>query len=199
MRKILTAIVGTVFVISTLALAEAQNQKFAFFNPIKLQERSVKAKELMKKFQDSVELKKANLEKKQKAYLALKESVDKAQTLKDDAQIDKLKQLKNLEYDIQIEEQRAKESLQAEQQEMMQIVQADIAKIIKKIREERGYTFIFNVQALMAADESLDISDEVIKAFDSGAIPAATAPKPKPAAPAAAPAGPAKPKPPAGR
>lgn len=194
MGKKLIAFVGAVFVTSAFAVAEAQDGKFAFFNLMKLQEKSVKAKEYGKKFQDSYEVKKASLERKQKAYVDLKDSVQRSGSmLNESARNDKIKELTNMEIDLKIEEQKAKESLEHERQEMMQLVQADISKIVKKIREERGFSFVFDAQSLMSANEALDITDEVIKAFDAGAAPAATA-KPKPAATA-----PVKPKPPAAR
>jgi outer membrane protein len=147
----------------------------------------------MKKLQDSLELKKSSLEKKAKMLATLKEDVQKQRgMLKDEALNEKIKEAQNLEYDLKHEEQKAKESLQAEQQEMFQGLQAEIVKVIKKLRDERGYTFVFNSQALMSADDMLDITDEVIKAVDAqGGLPGA--PPKKPAA--TAPTGPAKPKP----
>jgi outer membrane protein len=198
MGKKLFVIAGAFCIMFAFTAVKAQDGKFAFFNPMKFEEKSSKAKEFAKKLADSYELKKGNLEKKQKAYLDLKDTIAKqGPMLKEETRNEKIKELTNMEIDLKIEEQKAKESLQQEQQETMQALQNEITKIIKKLRVERGYTLVFNAQYLMSADDTLDITDEVTKVFDAEAALPAAGPKPKPAA--TSPAGPAKPKPPVAR
>ena len=64
----------------------------------------------------------------------------------------------------------------------------DLVKIIGELRKQKNLSLILNsTSAILAADDSLDITDEVVKIYDAsaGSKPAA-ADKAKPAAPPAA-------------
>ncbi len=66
---------------------------------------------------------------------------------------------------MQIEAQAA-----ARQQELVQPIMERINAIIQDIREAGGYTFIFDVSGggLIAADESFDLTDEVMERLAAG-------------------------------
>jgi Skp family chaperone for outer membrane proteins len=90
------------------------------------------------------------------------------------------------EMELKLAEKSAQNSLQNEEQEAMKIFQRDLVNIISKIRTQKGLTMVFNQAALLSADDALDITAEVAKAYDATAAAPAAAPRPK--APAAAPA-----------
>jgi hypothetical protein len=77
---------------------------------------------------------------------------------------------------------------------MMEIFQRDLTKVIGRIRAQKGLIMVLNQGALLSADDSLDITADVAKAYDAEAAPPAAAPAAKPKAPAAgaAPVAPAK-------
>ena len=55
---------------------------------------------------------------------------------------------------------------------MMAIFQRDLTKIIARIRAQKGLKLVFNQAALLSADDALDITDEVAKAYDAEATTA---------------------------
>ena len=68
----------------------------------------------------------------------------------------------------------------------MESFQRDLTKIIARIRAQKGLMMVFNQAALLSADDALDITEDVAKAYDAEAAAPAAAPAPK-KAPAAGP------------
>lgn len=61
--------------------------------------------------------------------------------------------------------------------------QRDLVKVVARIRAQKGLEIVFDHKAVLSADDSLDITDEVIEAYgeepDSKATGPASAPRPK--------------------
>jgi len=88
----------------------------------------------------------------------------------------------------------AQRSLDEAQKKELEELQKRVMPVITQVGKERGFTLIFNKfqSGLVFADDSVDITDEVLKVFNTTvAVPAAS----KPADGAAKPAAPAKPAP----
>jgi Skp family chaperone for outer membrane proteins len=49
----------------------------------------------------------------------------------------------------------------------MLVLRQDLVKIISRIRVEKGLAIVFDREALVWAEEALDLSDEVAKAYDA--------------------------------
>ena len=67
-----------------------------------------------------------------------------------------------------------------------------LRKVLDDVRQEGGYSFIFDVTAgafIVSADKNLDITDRVLSKLRLSAPKATTAPAAKPAGPTSAPAG----------
>jgi Skp family chaperone for outer membrane proteins len=113
--------------------------------------------------------------------------------LKEDTRNQMIKEIGIKEMEFKLAEKEAQNSLQNEEREMMEVFQRDLTKIIAQIRAQKGYTMVFNQAALLSADDALDITEDVAKAYDAAAAAPAAAPKKAPAAgPAPAPAAPKK-------
>jgi outer membrane protein len=192
------AVSALVFV--CVATGQAQDLKVAFVDLQKFASKSVKAQTMQKKLMDLMNTKRTALENKKKELGELQEQLQKqGPMLKEDTRNQKIKEIGIKEMEFKLAEKEAQNSLQNEEREAMEIFQRDLTKIIARIRAQKGLTMIFNQAALLSADDSLDITDEVAKAYDAeatGATAPAASPKPKAAAPAPAPAAPKKAAPP---
>jgi outer membrane protein len=152
------------------------------------------------KFGQLVEKKRTSLEKKKKELMEAQEEFSKqGPMLKPETRDQKMKEIGIKEMEFKMEEKNAQSDLQNEQREAQEVIQRDLRKIIGQIRGQKKLTLVMNADALLAADDALDITEDVVKLYDSeaGKAPAtkpAPAPKAGPTAPAPAP-GPAKQKP----
>lgn len=173
----------------------AQESKFAFVDFQKFATKSKRAQNQQQKFAQMVDTKRSALETKKKEWEALNEQLQKqGPMLKEETRNEKIKQLGIKEMELKLAEKEAQNALQNEQREQQEVFRRDITKVINQIRTQKKYTFIFDSAALLSADDSLDITDEVARLYDSEPEEAKASPaKPKPTAPTQAPA-PAKPK-----
>jgi len=201
MRKFLVMAVCAVaaVVLVSAGICQAQGLTVAFVDFQKFASKSKRAQEKQKQFTDLVNVKREALEKKKQELLSLKDQLDKqGPMLKEETRNAKIKELGIKEMELKLSEKEAQSSLENEQREAQELFRRDISKIIGGIRTQKKLSMVIDAVALLSAEEHLDITDEVVQAYDSqapAAKPAAAAPKPKPAAPAAAPAN--KPKAPA--
>ncbi|AFM25779.1 OmpH family outer membrane protein [Desulfomonile tiedjei] len=179
------AVLATAIVTSGVCWAE---ERFAFVNLQLISRKSVKAQQLQKKVQQLAETKKAALEKKRAEMMSLQEQIQKQSAmLKNDAREKMMKDLGIKEVEYKLAEQEAQNSLQNEQREVEEVFIRDISKVVAKLRTDKKLTAIFNSMMMLSFDDSLDLTDEVIKLYD--AAPDTTA-RPAPPAPPKPKAGP---------
>ncbi len=192
-KRILTAVCATVTMLFAWSVySQAQEFKIGFVDVMKLMDKSSNAREQQKKLAQIVDKEKKDLESKMKEFADLKEQLEKqGPMLKEETRNDMIKKLGLKEMEYKLAEREAQTKVQNEQRDLSAIFQKDIRKIISQLRTEKKLTLIFDSQALLSADDALDVTDEVVKLYDAGS--AAARPAPKPAA-TPAPAGPAKPK-----
>ncbi|MCA1960761.1 MAG: OmpH family outer membrane protein [Desulfomonile sp.] len=174
--------------------AWAQTFKFAYVDFQKFAADSKRHQQEQKKLADLVQMKQNDLEKKKEELIKLQEDLQKqGPLLSEDSRNAKLKDIGIKEMEFKLQEQQAKNLVQNAQREAMEILRRDMKEIMDKIRADQKYTFIFDAAALVSADKAMDITDQVVSAYDSAkpsAKPAASTPAPaKPKAPV----GPAKP------
>ncbi|HTY42184.1 MAG TPA: OmpH family outer membrane protein [Thermoanaerobaculia bacterium] len=85
----------------------------------------------------------------------------------------------------------ANRDLEAAQKKELSELERRVFPVINQVGKEKGYTLVFNKfqSGLVYADDSVDITDEVLKIFNTTvAVPAPKAADTKPAAPARPPA-----------
>lgn len=167
----------------------AQELKVGFVDLMKFATKSTKAQEQQKRFAKLVDQKRQALANKKKELVDLQEQLQKqGPMLKEETRNAKIKELGIKEMELKLAEQEAQNSLQNEQREAQEIFRKDISKIIAQVRKQKNLTLILNGEALLSADDALDVTEDVIKLYDaasqSGAKPA---PKPRRGGPAAAP------------
>ncbi|MBI5251673.1 MAG: OmpH family outer membrane protein [Desulfomonile tiedjei] len=186
-------LLATVFV--TTGISWGQEAKFGFVNLQVISRKSVKAQELQKKLVQAMESKRGALETKKKELMDLNDQLQKqGAMLKQETRDGKIKEIAGKEVEYKLAEQEAQNALQNQQREVEEVFIRDITKVISKIRAQKHLAAVLNSAALFSADDAMDITEEVIKAYDADSGDAGPAPKAKPAGPAPS-AGPGKPKP----
>lgn len=196
MRKHFLAFVCAVsaLILVCVVTGQAQDLKVAFVDLQKFASKSVKAQTMQKKLMDRMNTLRTSLESKKKELADLQEQLQKqGPMLKEDTRNQKIKEIGIKEMEFKLAEKEAQNSLQNEERDTMESFQRDLTKIIARIRAQKGLMMVFNQAALLSADDALDITEEVAKAYDAEAAAPAAAPKKAPAAgPAPAPAAPKK-------
>jgi outer membrane protein len=121
-----------------------------------------KLEEDVKKAQGSIEGKKKEIEKAQEAYNKQKESLNQK------ARADKEEQLITMEKEIKRLLQDSQEGLRRKNNQLVGELVKKLRVIIEDIGKEDSYSMVLerSSQAVIYADKSIDITDEVIKRFD---------------------------------
>lgn len=192
--KLLSMIVAACLVVISWSAAGAQDSpKLAFFAMSNFMQHSAKAKEQQKKVINLMEQKRTALENKKKELMAKGEELQKqGAMLKEEKRNEMIIDIKKKEIEYQMAEKEAQQALQNEEREFMEMMQRDITRIIKTVREQKKLDFVFTAEAVISANDTFDISEEVVKLYDADAEVGKPVAKQRPAAPA-----PAKPKAPA--
>jgi outer membrane protein len=113
------------------------------------------------------ELKK-NFDKKAEELKALKESLEKkGGMLSDQARKDKEREYQQKAKELDRLGQDADTELKQLNKEMNDRVTGKLLKVLKKLGEEGKYTVILDTAILPYVSKDLDITDQVIKAFDA--------------------------------
>ena len=111
------------------------------------------------------------------------------QSLSDDKREQLQKQYNEKSIDYKSFTEKATRDLDQAQKKELADLERRVFPIITQLGKERGYTLIFNKfqSGLVFADDAADITEDVLKRFNTTvAVPAAAAPKPATGAPAAA-------------
>jgi Skp family chaperone for outer membrane proteins len=191
MKKRVVTALGTVLaaILVWLGTGEAQAIKIGYVDFVDFAAKSKRAQEEQKRFAELVASKRDALEKKKNELIAKQDELQKqGPMLKEETRNDKIKEIGIKEMELKLAEKEAENLLRNEQREAQEVFQRDVVKLIGQIRQQKGLTLVINAQALLSADDSLNITDDVVRAYDAQASSA----KPVPAKPAS---GPAKPKP----
>ncbi len=193
MKKSVMVMIGCIMAVSFVfsgMVEAAETLTIAFFDFRGFEQKSTKFSAAKKRFADKLQAEQVKLEKMKEDYLNLQDELKKqGPMLKEETRNAKLKELGQKEIEFKLAEQQAKQILQNDERELMEVLQRDLKKIIDALREQKRFTMILNSQAaILSADSALDITDQIIAAYDAtpatgagpGPRPAAPTPKPKP-------------------
>jgi outer membrane protein len=197
MRALITGLAATIALFFFLGICQAQEIKIGFVDIMKMTQQSKRAKEQQQRFMQMLEKEKTVLENKQKELVDLQDQLQKqGPMLKEETRNQKVKDFNIKKMELEMADKDAKAKLQNEQREAGEIFQKDLRKIIGQIRMQKKLTLILNGEALLSADDALDITSDAVRLYDAE-VPKAPAARPaatKPAGPVPAAPGPAKPK-----
>lgn len=169
--------------------------KVAVIDVQKLVVESAAGKEAQGRVKKIIDSKQADSEKLQKELQSLQQRLtDQGPSMTDDKreQLNKEYQEKGISFK-RFQDDAQREVQEAQQKELAEL-EKRVLPVINVVGKEKGYTLIFNKFApgmLVYADDAVDITDEVLRRFNTQV----TAPPPAPAAKGPAAAKPAAPKP----
>ncbi len=191
------AIVSMAGALALPAAAQTAPPKLAVIDVQKLVVESAAGKEAQGRVKKIIDAKQADSEKLQKELQALQQRLtDQGPSLADDKReaLNKEYQEKGIAYK-RFQDDAQREVQEAQQRELSEL-EKRVLPVINQIGKEKGYTLIFNKYApgmLVYADDSVDITEEVLRRFNTqvtappvkepAKAPAAKAPAAKPAAP----------------
>ncbi len=171
-----------------LGTCEAQGLKVGFVDFVQFATKSKKAQAQEKKFAQLVSKKQGELEAKKKELLDLQEKLNKTgPMLKEEARNAMIKELGIKEMELKLLQKDAENAVRNEQRSTQEVFQRDVKKVIGAIRKQKGLTLVLDARALLSADDSLNITDDVIRVYDAQASSSARPAAPRRAAPRNAP------------
>jgi Skp family chaperone for outer membrane proteins len=153
MRKHLLPVACAVFALIFVCVvpSQAQEPRVGFVDLEKFASKSVKFQAKQKKLMDLVNAKREALERQKK-------ELEKEGRMAD---------LRKLERELTAETACSATSSESSERNLMMLgLQPDLAKIISRIRAEKGIAIVFDREMLIWADDALDLTDEVAKAYD---------------------------------
>ena len=156
--------------------------KYAFVNIQRIAAESAAGKTLAGKVQALNEQKVNELNERNKGLQAAQQKLDSGATVLSPAAVAKLqKDIERQQIDIQRFTEDAQQDVANLQVELQEEFQLRLSPIIEELAKERGLHLLFSVidSGLVWADQSLEITTEVIEKFDAAG---AAAPAPNPAA-----------------
>lgn len=178
--------------VPSLSSAQAA-QKFAYVNSQALLQNAPGRAEAEAAFEKDMVGIRQQLSKLQDSLNTMQEAFAKEElSLSPTAKEARLKTLREKEAAWQQQAQKLQERAQDRQEELMAPIMDGLRKVLDDVRQEGGYSFIFDVTAgafIVSADKNLDITDRVLSKLRLSAPKATAAPAAKPAGPASAPAG----------
>ena len=116
----------------------------------------------VKKYQDEINVKQDDLKK-------MKDDLEKqGMLLADAARASKEKDYQNKLKDFQRFTKDAQDELQGKDEELTRKILEGMEKVIKEYGQQKGYTFIFiKNESMLFVDEKADLTEEVLKLFNS--------------------------------
>lgn len=193
----LWAILTVAGALAVPAAAQTAAPKIAVIDVQKLVVESAAGKEAQGRVKKIIDAKQGDADKLQKELQALQQRLtDQGPSMTDDKreQLNKEYQEKGIAFK-RFQDDAQREVQEAQQKELGEL-EKRVLPVINQVGKEKGYTLIFNKYApgmLVYADDSVDITDEVLRRFNTqvtappqkepARAPAAKSPAGKPAAP----------------
>lgn len=166
MKRIIVALIA-VLMLAAPALAETKIAYVDLQKALNLSKAGVAAKSeiaaQVKKYEDEFKEKQESLQK-------LKTELEKqAVLLSDSAKAQKEREFQQNVKELQRFQKDVKEDLQLKDSEHTKRILNELFEILQKLGKDGGYSMVIekNEGAVIYADESVDLTDELIKAFDA--------------------------------
>jgi len=190
------SLVAVVAIAQAPGAAPAGSVRIAVIDVERLVRDSALGKEAFNRVKKVNDEKKAEADRLQKDLRDLEQKLaDQGQALSDEKRDQLQKQYQEKAIDFKSFQEKASRDLDQAQKKELADLERRVFPVITQLGKERGYTLIFNKfqSGLVFADDTADITDDVLKRFNTTVAvpPAAAAKSPAVAAPAARPPAPA--------
>lgn len=173
MRTLVTCLLAASAVLATAAPGSAQDGlSFAYINSQRIMAEAPGAEAAREAFESQMQEYRDELTDLEEQLQAKVSDYDQRQVMMS-PEAKRQEQQEILELQTEYDERRAQLQQQAAQRqsELVAPIMQQINDVITELREERGYTMIFDASAgsLIAADPDLDITDEVLQRLEARA------------------------------
>lgn len=170
MRHLTGIIAGTVFLFCTqLHAFGADAGKIGVMDMAKFQQKSVAFQKFKNDYVNKMEPKRQELEKDRADLVKLEEELRKqSMMLSLDAKEDRRKELAKRSRHYKFLENEFLQAIKEAEADAIRAIGSDIQEIVEKIGEKNGYIMILEKRAVgfLYNDEKIDITDEVVQAYD---------------------------------
>jgi outer membrane protein len=168
MKKLVVLLLVGLGLVASPVMAQAQ--KIGYVDLQKALNLSAAGKEAKEKIKAKVQSYDAEVQQRQEELKKLKEDLEKqAMLLSEEARNTKERDYQQKVKDYQRFTKDIQESLQQTDADLTRKILERLLKVVQEVGKQSGYTIILEKteSSLVYADESIDITDQVIKAFDS--------------------------------
>lgn len=171
MKKI--TLISTALIIAALftcTAATADSLKIGMVNFEKIIRESNAGKKMQKELKTKVEQLQGKLKAEEKRVKTMKEALEReALVLSAEKKLERQREFRDKADDLKKMSTDYSQEMQLMQNKMMQQIQKDIFDITNKIGKAKGYSLIIErkVGGVVYAADTVDITDEVIKAYNA--------------------------------
>ena len=171
MKPITTILLGIIFVLGLHFQAYGADPcKVAIVDFQMFQEKSTAAKKIMEAYQKKLEPQVKELKQEQAELLRLDEELrNQSMMLSLDAKEDRRNELEKKKRRFKYLENEYYQSVKQLQYDLLRRIGRDIKIIVTEIGKKEGYTMILEKKGVgfLYHDEKIDITDQVVQAFDT--------------------------------
>lgn len=153
---------------STLVYADS-GLKIVYVDLQKALEMTEEGQKMQKKFKSEVDAEQKNIDKRKIEFEKLKESIDKQRnTLNESALNEKEEELLVTERELKRSFQDSQEKLRRKNASLVSDLVQKMRSVVEEMGKKEGYSLILerSSQGLIYAEESLDITKDLVKKFD---------------------------------
>lgn len=177
-QGVVAVIVASVFLCCawlSSAVAQAPNSSIAVLNLRKVFASSEAGKNAQKEMEQKVKELQDKFKKDEDALVALQDEIEKKSSVwSDDKKQEKGIEFQKMRRDLRVKQEDAQMELKKLEEQRLGPIRKDLEAVIEKLAKEKGYTIILPSEVVMYSSDSIDITEEVTKAFNASA---AAAPK----------------------
>lgn len=156
------------------AVAQAPGS-IAVLNLRKVFASSEAGKNAQKEMEQKVKELQDKFKKDEDALVALQDEIEKKSSVwSDDKKQEKGIEFQKMRRDLRVKQEDAQMELKKLEEQRLGPIRKDLEAVIEKLAKEKGYTIILPSEVVMYSADSIDITEEVTKAFNASA---AAAPK----------------------
>ena len=167
MKQFVVLLLVCIGLVATPVMAETQ--KIGYVDLQKALNLSAAGKEAKEKIKTKVQTYDAEVRERQEELKKLKDDLEKqAMLLSEEARNSKERDYQQKVKDYQRFTKDIQETLQQTDADLTRKILESLLKVVQEVGKSEGYTLVLEKteSSIVYADESIDISDEVIKAFD---------------------------------
>lgn len=156
------------------ASAEAAGASIAVLNLRKVVASSESGKAAQQEMEQKVKELQAKFKKDEDALVALQDEIEKKSSVwSDDKKQEKGIEFQKMRRDLKAKQEDAQMELKKLEEQRLGPIRKSMEQVVEKLAKEKGYSVILPAEVVMYAADSVDITEEVTKAFNASSAASA--------------------------